>query len=110
MDINTLISIECAIKSLQAIINSSPKSARTKKVDHNLSVNLIKDNLNQAHIHFQNAGIANLSEASLLLFKEVDKVKNVSSNHGLDYSRVRSMINQILNSLKNSCIEKNLIH
>lgn len=98
MNIN-LDAIINASQNLKEIMVSTPKNAKTKKTDHLMAVQLIKNNLTQASHQFKLAGIPNLSEASELLLKEVEKVTNIKKDHRLEYSRIRIFVSSMLNSL-----------
>ena len=90
-------SLKVAITSLQLILTQAPKTFKTKKVDHVVVVQSIKDNLAQAQVSFMEAGLPNSSSATKLLLDEVEKAsENVKVGHGMDYARLRKYVNQLL--------------
>lgn len=107
MNIN-IEAIYNASLNLKEIISATPKNAKTKNINHYIAVQLIKDNLSQASVLFNLAGVINLAEACESLLKEVEKVSNIKKDHGLDYKRIRHYSNLILNSLTQK--KKELYH
>lgn len=92
--------INLALINLQIIIQGSPKSSKSKKVNHLEEVVIIKNCLTQVQSCFLVAGMTEHAEAAKLLLQSVERALgpngNVSATHGLDYSRIRKFAQQLM--------------